>query len=74
MSKHFDSSVIVADIEVRIQTLTEAVRQAVSTAGRPTSAAGLESREQQLQGQTRELSDLLVARPVGQKVALVHLP
>ena len=57
MSKHLGSSVIVTDIEARIQILTEAFRQVASTDELPTSAADLEALEQQLQGQTRELSD-----------------
>ena len=73
MSKHLGSSVIVTDIEARIQTLTEAFRQVASTDELPTSAAELEAREQQLQGQTRELSDLLVAHQVQQALNSAEL-
>ena len=73
MSKHLGSSVIVTDIEARIQTLTEAFRQVASTDELPTSAADLEAREQQLQGQTRELSDLLVAHQVQQALNSAEL-
>ena len=73
MSKHLGSRVIVTDIEARIQTLTEAFRQVASTDELPTSAADLEAREQQLQGQTRELADLLVAHQVQQALNSAEL-
>jgi len=73
MSKHLGSRVIVTDIEARLQTLTEAFRQVASTDELPTSAADLEAREQQLQGQTRELSDLLVAHQVQQALNSAEL-
>lgn len=64
MSKHLDSSGIVAEIEVRVQTLTQAIHHTTTTTEPPTSAAELEALENQLQSQTRELSDLLTALQV----------
>ena len=64
MSKHLGSSDIVAEIEGRIQILTQEIHQAATMTEPPTSAAELEALEQRLQLLTKELSDWLTALQV----------
>jgi hypothetical protein len=61
MSKHLDSNTIVAEIEARIQTLTQEISQATASTQPLASSADLEALERHWQSQTRELADLSVA-------------
>ena len=73
MSKHLGSSVIVAEIEGRIQSLTQEIHRAGTMTKPLSSAAELEALEQGLQLLTRELSDWLTALQVQKALASTEL-
>lgn len=64
MSSSLDSSIIVAEIETRIQTLVHKIGQHPGADMMPVCAEELEALEQRLQAQARELADLRAALQV----------